>query len=48
MQKKSNQALQYYDVELILVLNLISSKQDLWVMKIIFVFLKKGYKSLNL
>lgn len=45
--KGSNQALQYCDVELMLVPNPISGRRDLWIMKVTFVFLKRGYKSSN-
>ena len=45
--KGSNRALQYRDVELILLPNPTPRKRDLWVMKVIFVFVKEGYQSLN-
>lgn len=44
---RSNGALWYYNIEFILVPNLILSRQNLWIMKIIFVFLKPGYQSSN-
>lgn len=43
--KGSNQALQYRDIELMLVSNPMSGERDTWVMKVTFVFMKGDHRS---
>ncbi len=45
--KEIHRTLRYRDFELMLVPNLIPGRQDLLVMEITFVFLKRGYQSSN-
>lgn len=45
--KGSKQALQYRDIELMLVSNPMSGERDTWVMKVTFVFMKGDHRSSN-